>query len=272
MDAFFFIVGCQRTGTTLMRLMLECHSRIFCYDELRSYPVLAGDEPCLPRAGTDKVGFKIPRWTEQLGEPILWDDGLPTTAKNFYTGQRMLFMVRDLRDTVASMLKLRWAGVGSWLELWAPRIVQAKARRDPEFARRYSTELQMCASSSDPLIATGALYWKYKTAALLDYQKRGLAVLGIRYERLVSNPEPVLREVCRFLDVAWEPTLLQHPAFAHTDTFEDGLTWGQTDPRLAVHAKSVGQWSSLLTAEQSSEVLNVAGGLDEFLYTLLPCK
>jgi Sulfotransferase family len=40
MQERFFILGCQRTGTTLMRLVLESHPDVFCYDELKSYAVL----------------------------------------------------------------------------------------------------------------------------------------------------------------------------------------------------------------------------------------
>lgn len=40
----FFITGCQRSGTTLLRLILEGHQDIRCFDETRSYGVLAGQQ------------------------------------------------------------------------------------------------------------------------------------------------------------------------------------------------------------------------------------
>src|SRR3989442_1785108 len=63
----FFILGCQRTGTTLMRLVLECHSKILCFGEVRGYQALTNNERTIP-SGKQIVGFKIPRWTEQFGE------------------------------------------------------------------------------------------------------------------------------------------------------------------------------------------------------------
>ncbi len=36
----FFILGCQRTGTTLMRLILESHSMVKCFDEPQCYEIL----------------------------------------------------------------------------------------------------------------------------------------------------------------------------------------------------------------------------------------
>ena len=70
----FFIAGCQRSGTTLMRLILECHDQVSCFDELRSYGALA-ERPLLQDLAGRKVGFKIPRWTEQLDAENLWDEG-----------------------------------------------------------------------------------------------------------------------------------------------------------------------------------------------------
>src|SRR5437016_4600645 len=61
----FYILGCQRTGTTLMRLVLECHSKILCFGEVRGYQALANNERTIPY-GKEIVGFKIPRWTEQF--------------------------------------------------------------------------------------------------------------------------------------------------------------------------------------------------------------
>jgi hypothetical protein len=100
MEERFFIVGCQRTGTTLLRLILETHPDVFCYDELNGYAVLQTspvENPSLARL----VGFKIPRWTEQLTRPILVDEGAEGFSNNFYRGEKILFLRRNVRDTIA---------------------------------------------------------------------------------------------------------------------------------------------------------------------------
>ena len=68
----FLIAGCQRSGTTLMRLLLGSHSDITCIDEILSYEVLAGTRSS---PATGLTGFKIPVWTEQLAEPVHLDRG-----------------------------------------------------------------------------------------------------------------------------------------------------------------------------------------------------
>src|SRR6516225_834096 len=100
----FFILGCQRTGTTLLRLILESHPDVFCYDETKAYAVLQGlvhdDSP-----RTRLKGFKIPRWTEQMNFPVLYDEGLDRPCKNPYRGEKILYLHRDVRDTLTSMVR-----------------------------------------------------------------------------------------------------------------------------------------------------------------------
>lgn len=124
-DGWFFITGCQRLGTTLLTLLLECHPEVFCFDELDSYRVLSssqfGDTISEPR-----VGFKVPRWAEQLDCEVLRDFGLPYEGRRIYQGQKILFLVRDYRDAISSMLKLSvqpavaaGRSSGRWLRMYA---------------------------------------------------------------------------------------------------------------------------------------------------------
>src|SRR5437764_12265167 len=131
---WFFITGCQRSGTTLLRLVLECHPQIFCFDELHSYRALSSFsfETTISKP---LVGFKIPRWAEQLDYPLLRDFGLAHEAQQIYKGQKILFLVRDYRDAIASMLKLR--GNRSWLQEWAEPIIEARLRRDAVFSETW---------------------------------------------------------------------------------------------------------------------------------------
>src|SRR5260221_4692090 len=111
----FFIAGCQRSVTTLVRLVLECHPDIFCLDEDTSYPALQHGECPKPR-GERLTAFKVPRWAEQFGEPLAADYGQTETAVNFYRGEPIVYLVRDVRDVIASMRKLKMTADHDWLE------------------------------------------------------------------------------------------------------------------------------------------------------------
>jgi len=264
-SSWFFITGCQRSGTTMMRLVLECHSGISCFDETQSYRVLATGEHEGP-AVEGLVGFKIPRLAEQLDQPHAFDLGLENAPQGFYRGQNALFLVRDYRDVVASMLKLK--GAKTWLETWAIPILQNKMASELRFANRWKDEMALCERAGS-LPMFGALYWAYKNDALLRYARRGMPVLPIQYESLVTDPRGELERICRFLGVPFEEALLDHPGHAHGELFASGLTVGNTDPRRRIDAASVGQWKEWLSPEDLRLASAIAGPIESRLARLL---
>ena len=256
----FFILGCQRTGTTLLRLVLEAHPDIVCYDELKAYAILRNPVVRnLPPARL--IGFKVPCWTEQLTQPVLFDEGAEGFCNNFYRGEKILFLQRDVRDSIVSMLKLN-AGRGSWCESWAPLIVKAKVARDEIFRLRYSNELSIIRDCGSPLVGFAALYWKYKNDAFFEYRKAGWPVLAVSYEDLVTDPRPVLQSVCGHLGISFHQDLLRHNELPHGELFESGLTVGNTDPKAPIQPGSVGQWERVLSPADLSIIDRIAGGVN----------
>jgi hypothetical protein len=257
----FLILGCQRTGTTLMRLILEAHPEIFCYDELKGYAILqklvSEDLPHVPL-----IGFKLPRWTEQLTHQVLFDEGLKGRCENFYRGEKILFLQRDVYDTIASMLKFK-SGNSNWCEISVPRFIEAKLAHDETFGARYSRELDVIDGCHRRLVGLAALYWKYKTDSFFLYRDEGFPVLAVSYEQLVSDPRSVLQLVCTHLKIQFHENLLRHNEFRHSELFEDGLTVGSTDPARPIHADSVGQWQRFLTDKDLALIARVCGDLPE---------
>ncbi len=259
MQERFFILGCQRTGTTLMRLILEAHPDVFCYDELKSYAVLQKSLlKDLPRARL--IGFKIPRWTEQLTCQVLFDEGPEGPCDNFYGGEKILFLLRDVRDTISSMFKLK-AGQSNWCETWVSPIIEAKLVREKTFRARYSAEWDVIESCSRRLVGLSALYWKYKTHAFFLYRAKGFPVLPVSYEQLVTNPRPTLQSISAHLGIPFHQNLLRHNEFQHTELFGNGLTLGNTDPGKPIQKTSVGQWARYLSDEDIELIARISGDL-----------
>jgi len=260
----FFIIGCQRSGTTLLRLILDSHSKIYCYDEYLAYRRLR-DGNAGEAEGCEWVGYKIPRWTEQLNNPILSDEGHDIVANRFYSGEPIIFMMRDVRDVVLSMARLKLhndCGEASWLDSWGLRILAAKSQ-EVNFKQRYKRELDLAVQDK---YAAGALYWKFKTDSYLDYMGLGWPVVALKYEHLATESVSALRAVTTFIGVQWESTLLNHDRLIHSELDGQGQAIGGTDPQRSIDNVSVGRWRALLPQSAIDSILSVAGDLNSQFY------
>jgi len=194
-----FIVGCQRSGTTLLRLILDAHPRLSVGPESRFLDDLGkvtGEEwpriePYgLPPAflnerfaelfhdfhmayarsrGRERWGDKSPRYTLRI--PFL-DELFPTC--------QVIHVIRDGRDVVTSHRE-RWGYASAYK-------ATAKWQRYIEAAR----------------------------AAGRDLGPERFA--EVRYEALVADPEPELRRLLEFLGEPWDDAVLHHEDAPHDVT------------------------------------------------------
>ena len=267
----FLIAGCQRSGTTMMRLILESHRDIQCIDEHYSYEVLAGRAPH-PEPTSPVVGFKIPVWSEQLLQDRLhWNEYSyqygSEPVPNFYDREPLIFMVRSPLDTVSSMLKLKVES-DSWLErvgIPVVRSMQESGRLSDEFR----ADLEFASSCADPVVAMGALYWKIKSSAALSYLEAGLPLQIVIYERFVASPADFLPAILTRIGVDWDESVLLHHEKPHGEIV-DGKAIGDTDPGRAIDTRSVGRSSTSLSAGQMELVARFTGSLEKALRSQAP--
>ncbi len=261
----FFIIGCQRSGTTLMRLVLESHSMISCVDELRSYSILRETELLNKELKINQakkwLGFKTPRITEQFLEPFIADAGADFLGMvNHYSNIPMIFLVRNPLDTIASMKKLD-QGSKSWLEIWAESTIDFWRKTIPDFDNIYREEIRLLENTKFKATVAGAIYWKIKTSSYYNYANKTSQIILVFYENLVTKPIPTISTILNFLDVSWEDAVLKHEKLLHPELDETGLAIGKTDPRLPIHTSSLNQYSEYLSKEEISEIIKITGEL-----------
>jgi Sulfotransferase family len=91
--------------------------------------------------------------------------------------------------------------------------------------------------------------------ALADHPR----VHSIRYEQLVSEPEAALRPLLVFLGLPWAPALLRHHEAAHA-LFERPWRHPSADAvRAPIHAAAVGRFRERLHAEELASFEAIAG-------------
>jgi hypothetical protein len=194
-----FIVGCQRSGTTLLRLILDAHPRLSVGPETRFLDDLAKvtDEEWpriepygLPREyfherfaqmfhdfqidyahrrGKARWGDKSPRYTLRI--PFL---------NQLFPNCQIIHVIRDGRDVVTSHRE-RWGYASAYK-------ATAKWQRYIEAARAAGAELGPSRFTE------------------------------VRYEALVADPEPELRALLEFLGEPWDDAVLHHEDAPHDVT------------------------------------------------------
>jgi hypothetical protein len=258
----FFIVGCQRSGTTLLRLVLESHPRVFCYDEGKAYRALKYKET--PNSNNiDLIGYKIPRWTEQLDFDWAYDAGHGTWAQRFYDNEPVIFMIRDVRDVVASMMSLKYAAK-SWWEGWG--VERLLLHLGSQTVRNFfCEEIKKLGEVRENLCGAASLYWKFKVHAFFNYSLLGWPVLPVLYEKLVGEPEKEIRRIITFLGLPWDNAVLAHWQQSHSEVDADGKAVGQTNPARPIDSESIGRWRTVLRGDEVEAIESISGGLNNSL-------
>ena len=262
MERPIFIVGCARSGTTLLRDLLRHHPRLAFAPESQVLPQwwqvhgdpatdaealrLASDllasssisswglatrpqDVAHHRTFAGVAGALFEEWARREGKPR-WGEKTPMYARHMpllarlWPGAQFVHIIRDGRDVTCSWMEKGWlAGAPHRIgSIWADVVT---------IARRDGAEL-------------GADRY-----------------LEVRYEDLVAEPEPTLRAICAHLGEEFTPKLLT-PARRTSDS------WGAHDKAPYVHAirdTSVGRWRSELTSDQQALVASAAGDLIEEL-------
>jgi sulfotransferase family protein len=214
-----FLVGSERSGTTLLRLMLDHHPEIAFEKEFDFVVSKVTDVGALPRldaylewlATVRGPDYAIDRSLDYRGlvndflrQKQAASGGKPrvgaTVHRNFdrlrfiWPDARYIHLVRDPRDVSRSVVQQGWAG----------NVYQAA---------EYWIEAENCWDSLVPRLTSSQM-------------------TEIHYEDLVMHTEAVLTEICQFVGVAYSNEMLGYRA--------DAPQYPPPDPRL------VAQWRTAL--------------------------
>lgn len=244
------IGGTPRSGTTLVRRILDRHPSLCCGPETSillpggmrveqvawAYKWPSAELDALmatsPSQGAFVDGF-AERYRGQRGRPR-WAEKTPLNVLCFdwvlerFPQARLVHVIRDGRDVVCSMRQhpdRRWVDGVAVKELRS-RSVDAYMRR-----------------------------WVRDTAAGVG--RRGDArYIEVRYEDLVADPERVMRGLFEALEEPWVPDVL-------VEKVPKGGKRAHAGSRITT--TSVGRWRDDLTADERMRVQSIGGALLERL-------
>jgi len=255
-DSFAPIVlgGCGRSGTTLLRMMLDSHRRICCGPESSLFRRRAIDADWLadrfgfPRAEVgairDRAGSR-PAFIEafaglcmQKAGKARWAEKTPRNISRVgeifrcFPSARFVHVLRDGRDVACSLRTHprhkveggKLVPTGNW------KPIAGCARRwvrDIESSRRWW---------GDPRFHT------------------------VRYEDLVLEPRPALERLMAFIGEDWDEAMLAHAAA--DSPFRDATRFAQNPEALGVvSTASLSRWQRDLDARDRRIFKRIAGPL-----------
>ena len=266
----FFILGAGRSGTTLLKRIMCCHSLTSALDEGRVYhginnPILIK----LQRIFESKkllLGLKAPALTDCLLDdnfvafPIAGHpDDISKKFRKFYDKEPIIFLVRDVRDRVSSVIEqgkktnVNLNGLSKLIENWV--------RKNPYIQENFSEEISKIKKFKDKIYGFEALDWKIKTSAYQVYKERELPILLVKYEDLVSKTEETMRNVTTFLDIPFEKSLLDFYKMPQTDLKVPGLALNFDNTKRIADASSIGLHKKYLLPSQTNEIMEITSDM-----------
>ena len=245
--------GCYRSGTSLVRRILDSHSGIHCGPEVKFFSDVADDYLL------DPLGHaRFFRTVRQLG---LDDDALlPIFGRGLVEAHRLAARRRGKR---------RWADknpenvlyLDRWSSLLGGRMLFVHCVRNPLDTIASLSEAGFPLAVPAPFAAKVDLYRLFMEAGLRGEEAHPSRSLRVRYEDLVREPEAQLRRLTAFLGERFEPRMLDFNASPHQEGLEDPKVGSTT----GIHADSVGRWRRVLSDDEVRCVVRRCGDLFERL-------
>jgi hypothetical protein len=200
-----FVGGAGRSGTTLLRVILDSHKNIACGPELKVTPTICalwydlntsyygalaehgldhGDLNALGRALIDGLLAKFRarhgkvRSAEKSPNNVFYFQHLHL----LFPDSPLVHVVRDGRDVVCSLLTMNWVDIRTGAPF--------EYTRDPRKAAEYWASAVRAGRDAGARIGPARYY-------------------EVKYEDIVERPEPTLRALFEFLGEPWDDAVLR---------------------------------------------------------------
>jgi hypothetical protein len=244
------IGGCHRSGTSLLRRILDTHSRIHCGPEVKFFRDFYGDffdDPLGP--------YRFARTARAV---------LPENELLDVLGQAFVTLHERAAERVG---KARWADKApenviyaeQWQRLLGDGWLMLHVVRNPLDTLGSMNDVAMPLTFPAALDDRIAFYRRYTEAGLDFGNRHPDRCLRVVYEELVTEHELVLDRLMAWLGEDVEPAQLAFNTTPHQAGLEDPAVADTT----GVHAESVGLWRKRLGADEAEVIWGATSDLWE---------
>jgi hypothetical protein len=272
------IVGVARSGTTLLRLMLDAHPELAIPAETGFIPAvhqLVGAGASLRQAFFDTV-TAAPTWEDlRLSKQELWEGLQQIEPFDVSAGVRCFYA------SYARLLgKTRWGDktplYGRQLRIIQEVLPEAHFLHIIRDGRDVALSLRGLWFAPGDSAAALAQHWCEQIAATREQASTCRHYLEIRYEDLIGHTRPVLQQICRFLGLPFDRQMENYHQTARLRLDEvrtrynsDGSVVITKEQRLHLHrltqrtpdASRIGQWKTGMGDQDLRAFESIGGGL-----------
>lgn len=264
-----FIAGPDKSGTTLMCALLDGHPSLATFPEETNYM-----RTVLPRMGDQPIQLRFDYLTKEGPSRLLFSP-TPHTDNRYAEFPRGEYLAtftaavenpsnkgRDLMvlmiETLLKVRNISPESITRWVEKTPdnayciqrirehfPDAKIIVMMRDPR--GKLAAHLDLMRNSGQNFAAFNNIRNWLQTAALLreaDPLPENMHM--VRFEELLTNPEPVLRSVCAFLEIPYNPVVLC-PTKA-------GESWGGNSASLnsfrAINPEPAERWKKMMSPSE----------------------
>jgi hypothetical protein len=193
-----FVLSSVRSGSTLMRVLLNSHSQVHAPPELHLRDLTVGVRTKYATRALNEIGLD-----DTFLRYLLWDRVLHRELTE--SGKRLLVNKTPNDVFIADEIKTCWPDARFIFLLRHPQaIANSRHRARPQDAPERNV----------------AKVLKYGEA--LERARAAHEGLTVRYEELAGAPAAETQRICAFLGVEWEADMLDYGRFDH-GSFRPGL-------------------------------------------------
>ncbi len=230
--------GCLRSGTSLVRRILDSHPRIHCGPEITFFRDFYGDY-------RDDVLAHL-RFTRTIRDLVPEDEALAVLGQAFV----------ELHERAARRVgKARWADkapenvlyTSQWEALLEGRWLLVHVVRNP-LDTVASMRGRFPRTLPDDVAGQADVYCRYTEAGLAFEAAHPERCFRVVYEELCATPSDGLQRLLGWLGEDFVPAQLAFNDLPHQEGLEDPEV-RRTD---SVHGYSVGRWPSVLTEDEAA--------------------
>jgi Sulfotransferase family len=207
-----FILASIRSGSTLLRVLLNSHSQLYAPHELHLRNVnvhVSGDYAmqAMWTLGLDEAAL----------EYLLWDRLLHRELEQ--SGKKYLVNKTPTDVFMADRIAECWPDARFIFLLRHPLAIARSRQRGSAYGDRRNL----------------ARVLRFMNA--LEKAREGLDGLTVRYEELTADPTGVTQRVCEFIGVEWEPEMLDYRRVDHGKHSPGLGDWGRRIRSGQIHER-----------------------------------